>query len=204
MQQQPTHPSPAQPLFSERFTSVTPTHLPRPSEFYRRLLHFHDSCSYDAQRLIYPNGSLDTAEIAESLPGCLSTFIEMFQEEVEGSGDTLDQVVNVPSMILNILGNITMLGLVAEASWRTHQQCDTNIPLSQVFTAELEQMFSQTLQQASGREGDASLSNIFAALDVGAVVLNEIFAEIAPPPAQGCGPQPCLNCQSYHIPSVKE
>lgn len=164
-----------QPNFSERFTSRSRfgwEGIPRPAEYYRRLMSFGGDSVFDLDPAL---DATPLSGVAEEVPSLLEAIVN----EVTGAIHHPDCVPHsVADAIEWVIADIAILGIMAEATWRTQREQDPS-DLKQTYPQYVAQVFSELgLDQV----GDIELENLQATLNVGARVLNEIFQEEICPP----------------------
>lgn len=157
-----------QPHFSDHFTS-SPNFgledLPRPSELYLHLLRFTGTSPYDLDPVVETTTMSDTVE---GLPGLVTSLINDLTGAIHHKNVAPHSVADAIGWIL---ADITVLGIMAEATCRTQHEKDVT-DLKQAYLQNIGQVFSE-LRLEDLR--DAEMSNLQAALKVGARVLNDIF-----------------------------
>lgn len=181
------------PNFSERFTSGSRfgrEGIPRPSEFYRRLISFTGDSVFD----------LDSALDATPLSGAAEEIPIVLEDVIIDITSSIHHYDLVPHTVADaiewIIADIAILGILAEATWRTQHE-EGPVDLKQTYLCHVGQVFSEL---NLGCISDDDLIGLHTALNVGTRVLNEIFQEEICPSRQH---SPKSNLQSSgkeHLP----
>lgn len=169
------------PNFSERFTAGSRfgwEGVPRPSEFYRRLISFTGDSVFD----------LDPVLDATPLSGVAEEIPIVLEDIVIGVTSSIHHHDAVPHTVADaiewIISDIAMLGILAEATWRTQRE-ENPVDLKQAYLCHVGQVFSELNLDCIS---DDDLIGLQTALNVGTRVLNEIFQDEICPSRQ-CPPE---------------
>lgn len=141
--------------------------IPRPTEFYRRLMGFNGDSIFDL------DPAMDTTPLsgtAGEIPGLLESVIIDVTSSIHH-----DELVphTVADALEWILADIAVLGIFAEATFRT--QKEPNLLHPKAFYLQQVAEIASALQLDD--LADVEMTGLHTALSVGTRVLNEIFQE---------------------------